>query len=43
MRVSTLPTGHGERVVLRLLDKEPSRLELGALGMDAGDAAALDA
>ncbi len=23
VRVSTLPTGHGERVVLRLLDKEP--------------------
>ena len=22
VRVSTLPTGHGERVVLRLLDKE---------------------
>ncbi len=34
VRVSTLPTGHGERVVLRLLDKQQGRLELGNLGMD---------
>jgi general secretion pathway protein E len=34
VRVSTLPTGHGERVVLRLLDKEKGRLELGNLGMN---------
>jgi general secretion pathway protein E len=33
VRVSTLPTGHGERVVLRLLDKQAGRLELGKLGM----------
>jgi general secretion pathway protein E len=33
VRVSTLPTGHGERVVLRLLDKQQGRLELGSLGM----------
>jgi len=33
VRVSTLPSGHGERVVLRLLDKQAGRLELGALGM----------
>ncbi|MDR2173162.1 MAG: type II secretion system ATPase GspE [Burkholderiales bacterium] len=33
VRVSTLPTGHGERVVLRLLDKEAARLDLSALGM----------
>ncbi len=33
VRVSTLPTGHGERVVLRLLDKEAGRLDLAALGM----------
>ena len=33
VRVSTLPTGHGERAVLRLLDKEAGRLELGRLGM----------
>ncbi|MDB5932911.1 MAG: gspE, partial [Massilia sp.] len=30
---STLPTGHGERAVLRLLDKEAGRLDLGHLGM----------
>jgi general secretion pathway protein E len=35
VRVSTIPAGHGERVVLRLLDKQAGRLELGALGMDA--------
>ncbi len=34
VRVSTLPSGHGERVVLRLLDKQAGRLELEALGMD---------
>ncbi len=42
VRVSTLPTGHGERVVLRLLDKEASRLDLSALGMDAGTLATVD-
>ena len=33
VRVSTLPTLHGESVVLRLLDKESGRIELVALGM----------
>jgi general secretion pathway protein E len=33
VRVSTLPTGHGERVVLRLLEKEAGRLDLARLGM----------
>ncbi|MFZ0488474.1 MAG: ATPase, T2SS/T4P/T4SS family, partial [Arenicellales bacterium] len=33
VRVSTLPTQHGERVVLRLLDKEASRLNIESLGM----------
>ena len=33
VRVSTLPTGAGERVVLRLLDKDSARLDLTALGM----------
>ena len=33
VRVSTLPTGHGERIVLRLLDKQAGRLELDSLGM----------
>jgi general secretion pathway protein E len=34
VRVSTIPAGHGERVVLRLLDKQAGRLELDALGME---------
>jgi general secretion pathway protein E len=33
VRVSTLPSGHGERVVMRLLDKHSGCLELDALGM----------
>ncbi|WP_130930583.1 type II secretion system ATPase GspE [Pseudomonas sp. Sample_24] len=33
VRVSTLPSAHGERVVLRLLDKQAGRLELSRLGM----------
>jgi general secretion pathway protein E len=33
VRVSTLPTGHGERAVLRLLDKQSGRLDLARLGM----------
>ncbi|NND64713.1 MAG: type II secretion system ATPase GspE [Gammaproteobacteria bacterium] len=32
-RVSTLPSGHGERVVIRLLDKQAGRLDLSHLGM----------
>ena len=35
VRVSTLPSGHGERVVLRLLDKQAGRLDLEQLGMEA--------
>lgn len=35
VRVSTLPTGHGERAVLRLLDKEAGKLDLTNLGMDS--------
>jgi general secretion pathway protein E len=35
VRVSTLPSGHGERVVMRILDKQAGRLHLSALGMDA--------
>ena len=41
VRVSTVPTLHGESVVLRLLDKESGRLGLDALGMAAGDLARL--
>lgn len=33
VRVSTLPSGHGERVVMRLLDKQAGRLDLEELGM----------
>lgn len=33
VRVSTIPSGHGERVVLRLLDKQAGRLDLTQLGM----------
>ncbi len=33
VRVSTIPSGHGERVVLRLLDKQAGRIDLHALGM----------
>ncbi len=33
VRVSTLPTGHGERVVLRILEKDAKRLDLSKLGM----------
>ena len=42
VRVSTLPTGHGERVVLRLLDKNSERLDLGRLGMNAETLAEMD-
>ncbi len=42
VRVSTLPTGHGERVVLRLLDKDAGRLELTRLGMQGATLAAMD-
>jgi general secretion pathway protein E len=34
VRVSTLPNAHGERAVLRLLDKSESRFTLEGLGMD---------
>lgn len=34
VRVSTMPTNHGERVVLRLLDKQNARLNLNDLGME---------
>lgn len=35
VRVSTMPSSHGERVVLRLLDKQAGRLDLEHLGMAA--------
>jgi len=33
VRVSTMPSSHGERVVLRLLDKNAVKLDLSSLGM----------
>ena len=42
VRVATLPTGFGERAVLRLLDKEGGRLELTSLGMDDATLAKMD-
>ncbi|AOY97539.1 type II secretion system protein GspE (plasmid) [Cupriavidus sp. USMAA2-4] len=42
VRVSTLPTTHGERAVLRLLDKDAGRLNLARLGMGADTLARFD-
>jgi len=42
VRVSTMPSGHGERVVLRLLDKQAGRLDLESLGMDDKSRALMD-
>jgi len=42
VRVSTIPSGHGERVVLRLLDKQAGRLDLSQLGMDPTTLARID-
>ncbi len=39
VRVSTLPSQHGERVVMRLLDRGSAQLGLDRLGMGARDAA----
>lgn len=43
VRVSTLPSIHGERIVLRLLDKSDKAIQLNALGMDHGDRQRLQA
>jgi general secretion pathway protein E len=42
VRVSTLPTAHGERAVLRLLDKESGKLDLHSLGMSVDVLAQFD-
>jgi general secretion pathway protein E len=42
VRVSTLPTSHGERIVLRLLDKDATQFGLDALGMAAETGRAFD-
>jgi general secretion pathway protein E len=42
VRVSTLPSAHGERAVLRLLDKTESKFTLEALGMSGDVLSAFD-
>ena len=42
VRVSTIPSGHGERVVLRLLDKNAGQLNLSHLGMSPDDQKLMD-
>jgi general secretion pathway protein E len=42
VRVSTLPSAHGERAVLRLLDKSESKLTLQAVGMQGKTLARFD-
>ena len=42
VRVSSLPTAHGERVVMRLLDKQAGRLNLTGLGMPSDTLEPLD-
>ncbi len=41
VRVATLPTQHGERAVLRLLDTAAAKLNLAALGMPSAEQTAL--
>jgi len=43
VRVSTLPNAHGERAVLRLLDKSESKLSLESVGMQGATLARLEA
>jgi general secretion pathway protein E len=42
VRISTLPTQHGERVVMRLLDRGQVQLDLATLGMNGRDLALFD-
>lgn len=42
VRVSTIPTQYGERVVMRLLDRDATRLDLTSLGMRARDLAVFE-
>lgn len=37
LRISTLPSGHGERVVMRLLDKQAGRMDVSNMGMLKAD------
>ncbi len=42
LRLSTIPTAHGERIVMRLLDKSSTTLDLRTLGMHEEIVTALD-
>lgn len=42
VRVSTIPTQYGERVVMRLLDRDATRLDLSSLGMQPRDLAVFE-
>ncbi|PWW02656.1 type II secretion system ATPase GspE [Mangrovibacter plantisponsor] len=42
VRVSTLPSRHGERIVLRVLDKNSVQLDLSSLGLDRHKRTALE-
>ncbi len=43
IRVSTVPTTHGERIVMRLLDKSATLLDLGEIGMAEATLKGMDA
>jgi general secretion pathway protein E len=43
IRVSTVPTSHGERIVMRLLDKTATLLDLAEIGMAEGTVKQFDA
>jgi general secretion pathway protein E len=42
LRISTMPSSHGERVVMRLLDKDAGKLQVDDLGMPPETSAQLD-
>ena len=42
LRISTTPSSHGERVVMRLLDKDAGKLQVDDLGMPSETSAQLD-
>ena len=42
LRISTMPSSHGERVVMRLLDKDAGKLQVDDLGMPSETSAQLD-
>jgi general secretion pathway protein E len=42
LRISTMPSSHGERVVMRLLDKDAGKLQVDDLGMPSATSVQLD-